>query len=312
MDIIFAGTDADRVLQLHGRSRDIYTGLGLDTEIVGKAEVKAALEADHRLAEIETSPSARTLATLLGSVVGPGFRGAVHAALGAERGIDDAMYQLLDDLPVAALISGYATLYRPPTTSVTTAVPRGLQGSSDATRMLKADICAGWSSDATMMRALNAYGEMPVPLGPPAPLLDESDPIAWHDIPPLGPNCMRRRRMIDVTAGNPLHVYAMFRDTHTDPDGGETVLHEYSLNATLDPETSLITACKATPRSLPWTECPAAAQSSHRVEGSTPDKLRSFVGSEMKGTSTCTHLNDLLRSLGGLTALLKVVRRRAH
>jgi Protein of unknown function (DUF2889) len=114
---------------------------------------------------------------------------------------------------------------------------------------------------------------------------------------------MRRRRLIDVTWGNPLTVQAMFRDSHRAEDGLETVLHEYSVEASVDSRTMEVLDCRATPRSLPWTECPQAADSARRLTGERVDGLRSFVRENLTGTTTCTHLNDLLRSLTDVAAL---------
>ena len=56
-------------------------------------------------------------------------------------------------------------------------------------------------------------------------------------------------------------------------------------------------SCSATPRVLPWLECPAAAASAARVQGRPVGELRALVKEELVGISTCTHLNDLLASL---------------
>jgi hypothetical protein len=136
-------------------------------------------------------------------------------------------------------------------------------------------------------------------LGPAAPrLLRADDPDAWHALPEPAPRTVRRRRRIDVTTvGNALHVDAMFRDSHFDDDIVESVVHEYSLRATIDPVTLTITDAEATPRVLPYVECPSAAASTTRLVGLALDAVRDRVRSEFVGTSTCTHLNDLLRSL---------------
>jgi hypothetical protein len=145
---------------------------------------------------------------------------------------------------------------------------------------------------------------MPVPVGPSAPTLESPDDTdAWHEIGALARGAMRRRRLIDVTRTDQLDVRAMFRDTHVDAQGDETVLHEYALTATLDPSSLIFTACDAVPRVLPWVECPVAAASATRLIGHGVAEVRSMVRSELRGTSTCTHLNDLLRSLGDVGAL---------
>jgi hypothetical protein len=154
---------------------------------------------------------------------------------------------------------------------------------------------------------LRDRGVIPVPLGPPAPdLVPPADPLSWHTIGPLEPNAMRRRRLVEVAAGAPMPVYAMFRDTHADADGDETVLHEYSITATLDPTSLVLSGCAAHPHVLPWTECPAAAPSAERLDGRAVPELRALVREQFRGTSTCTHLNDLLRSLGDLAVLVRM------
>ena len=60
---------------------------------------------------------------------------------------------------------------------------------------------------------------------------------------------------------------ALFRDTHVDPTGAETILHEYALTATVDAATGAFTSCSAVPRVLPWVECPVAAASADRLVG---------------------------------------------
>ena len=205
-------------------------------------------------------------------------------------------------LSVAALISGYADLYRRDPDAPESEARQRSQG-------VKADICAGWASDATMILEIERVGRIPTPIGPEAPGLEmASDDLAWHPIPSLAPGAMRRRRRIDVgeaARGGFLAIEAMFRDTHVAPDGRETVVHEYSLVATADPTTGRVETCEATPRVLPWTECPRAATSGRRLEGQRLDTLRTFVRHELVGTSTCTHLNDLLRSLSDVPALAR-------
>jgi hypothetical protein len=119
---------------------------------------------------------------------------------------------------------------------------------------------------------------------------------------------MRRRRLVEVSDGSPCSVYAMFRDTHVDSSNAETVLHEYEVTAELDPDTVVLSRCQAQPRVLPWSECPEAAASATRLDGRLASDVRRLVARELRGTTTCTHLNDLLRSLGDLGVLAAVLR----
>jgi hypothetical protein len=178
--------------------------------------------------------------------------------------------------------------------------------------MVKVDICSGWRSDGTMMVALRRGNRMPAPVGPRAPSLARfDDPHAWHEIGELAVRAMRRRRLVDVTWADPLVVSAMFRDTHKNADGSETVLHEYTADVTVDPSTLEILSTVATPRSLPWSECPEAAASARRLEGRTVTDVRDLVRRELTGTTTCTHLNDLLRSLADVGVLTSALRERS-
>jgi hypothetical protein len=170
------------------------------------------------------------------------------------------------------------------------------------------DICAGWAHDATMMLHLADTGLLPVPLGPPAPILEpEDDPLAWHAMAPLGPHAVRRRRRLDlVGAIDPADDHEVdmhFRDSHVDDAGLETIMHEYTLTGTVNPAAGRVGTVSAQVRVLPWMECPAALASAQRIDGMELAQLRLRVRKEFVGRTTCTHLNDSLRSLADVTAL---------
>ena len=57
-------------------------------------------------------------------------------------------------------------------------------------------------------------------------------------------------------------------------------------------------------RVLPWQECSGAIGSAARVQGMTLAEFRGRIRGEFVGTSTCTHVNDTLRAIGDLDALL--------
>jgi hypothetical protein len=283
-------------LRLTGAARDLRTG-DRGSRVIGSATVDAVVGATRTLVSVDTTPRDAHVATLPGRVVGPGFRAALDETVPDQRDAATPLYLLLDDLPVAALISGYAMLYS-----------GEMSDHPPDAALLKEDICSGWRSSGTMMVALRTSGQLPIPVGPVANRLEPADdPDAWHDIAPLGPLAMRRRRLVEVAAGDDiddaLRVYAMFRDTHVDGDGNETVLHEYSLHARVDPVRLMFTACEARPQVLPWVECPDAASSAGRLVGHHVSEVRTLVGRGFRGTTTCTHLNDLLRSLSDVGAL---------
>ena len=54
---------------------------------------------------------------------------------------------------------------------------------------------------------------------------------------------------------------------------------------------------------LPAPECPAAAASISRIVGREVSTLRDLVRHGFSGPSTCTHLNDVIRSLADVRTL---------
>jgi len=297
------GASMETGLVLDGAARDFWTDGRGAPHLIGEAAVRATLGADRILEQLDTRPLGPDVSPLLGRAVAAGFRAVVDEVAARDRAAKTPLYLLLDDLPVASLIAGYADLYAHEPGQPESEGRRNARG-------LKADICAGWASDATMMQAIAREGSFPAPIGPPAPALERNDdPQGWHEIPKLGRGAMRRRRRIDLIDADPWRVDAMFRDTHVGPAGDETVVHEYSLDATIERESLRVLACSADPRVLPWTECPAAAASAERLAGRRVEELRGFVRQELKGTSTCTHLNDLLRSLADVAPLVRQLAR---
>jgi hypothetical protein len=285
----------DGLVHLHGRARDVITGHDGTLSVLGEAshDVVVDFPRDRRVVSIDTVPHRAEVAALIGARASAGFRGEVDEHLSDERERRSLLYLLLDDVPVTTLVSGYAMGHagiRPIRT-----------GSS---RPPTPNLCAGWQEDGVMMVEIGRTGRSPVVTGPPAPDLLGDDPDGWHAMPGLPPHGMRRARRLDVTPDDgALLVDAMFRDTHMAPDGDLTIVHEYGVLARLEADTLVISAVDATPRVLPWLECPAAADSARRLAGHTACELRSYVRRDLVGVSTCTHLNDLLRSLEDVVAL---------
>jgi hypothetical protein len=162
-----------------------------------------------------------------------------------------------------------------------------------------------------MLHHLDTTGLFPIPLGPDAPpLTDRDDPWSWHELPELARRSIRRSRRLDVAIVEGLaHVDVHYRDSHLGlGDEVEDVLHEYRLAVTVDPDRLEVRSAQAMARVLPWPECPGALASAERVVGSSVKVLRPLVATRFTGTSTCTHLNDSLRSLAGVQALLAALR----
>jgi len=113
--------------------------------------------------------------------------------------------------------------------------------------------------------------------------------------------------MTPDTPADPYPADVFFRDSHVDGDGIETIVHEYSVSVTVDGATRTIASIGANADVLPWQECPAAIGSAARLAGMPLTDLRPWVRETFVGTTTCTHLNDVLRGLADLDQLIDVV-----
>jgi hypothetical protein len=235
------------------------------------------------------TPVSPALRSLTGTSLRHGFRKVIAAGHYAESG--SLVAQLLDDLPVVVMVAGYSTAVE--------GAPVREQPNPD-----RIGVCMGWRPGGTVDLALMKSGTIPIRTGPPAPALDAFDPSGWHSLPELERHAVRRLRQLDLTRTNgAFHVEAMFRDSHMDSDGHETVIHEYDLAAQIDMSTQEILAIESTPRVLPYRECPKAADSTRRVAGMSVSNVRRAVPTTLSGVSSCTHLNDLIRTLGDVPLL---------
>jgi hypothetical protein len=304
------------------RGRDLYTSPAGQATVLSAAEVRATSGFPaHVLGSISASPADDRVAMLAGKRASSGFRRAVEEALPGEREAGTILYQLLDDLPTALLVSGYATLaarFTPGEAAPPDDGPGGMPpgGAGPARMALQAvDMCSGWVDGGVMVSGLNR-GVLPYFEGTLAPGIEDAgetggDPLGWHAHGPLPPHAMRRRRRVDIwLEGDLARVECFFRDSHVARDQVERVIHEYTVRAVVDTRTRTFRLCNADFGSLPWPECPGALASAGRLAGVSVDGLRRRVRDEFTGVGTCTHLNDTLRSLEDAGALIGVLETR--
>lgn len=292
IDMVRAGGPSGD-LHLTAGARDLRTWGDGSATVVGTASLQARVGVDRRLAEVWTSPEEPAMSALVGRVVGSGFRGAVARCAPDQAEDGTPLHLLLDELPIASLLSEYSRR----ATEVRDSRGRPAPASH------RLDVCAGWRRGGATLNLL-AAGRLPVYVGPPAPPLDAGDDAdAWHAVGYLPVGAMRRRRRLDVSGRDPLRIDAMFRDTYSDSLGFEHVLHEYTLAAEVDPRTLTVECVVVSPAVLPYADCISAAITAHGIRGLRIPLLRNYVEQALFGPSTCTHLNDLLRSLADAGSL---------
>ena len=300
------GLDGRLVLVGHGR--DLLTPRPGAFTILAEAGIRmdVGFSAGPSIASIDIYPGVPGVSALVGRTPSKGFRGLIEETTSAVRG--SLAYLLLDEIPVSTLVSGYARL---------------AQGDTDPAEMSNRrppgpalqfpDLCAGYQVGGVILTSLERDPRHPVSVGPEAPdVADPSDPVSWHQTPELEINGVRRRRRQDVTLRDGLvNVDAFFRDSHMSRDGVERIIHEYTVNATIDPVDMKVVQCQATPRVLPWRECPQAAASAQRLAGMSVVGLRRQVREELTGPTSCTHLNDTLRGLEDVEHLVRSLEQAA-
>jgi hypothetical protein len=284
-------------MQQHGRGRDLVTGS--DGAVTVVAESATRLVTDYTqgmlIRELDVAPAVPGAESLVGARAGGGFRKVLDTQTDAVRG--SLPYLLLDDVPGATLVSGMAMTVASDAGDADIAAWRERTNKTEI-RLQQADICAGWKTEGTLLQFV-VDGRPPVLRGPDAPsIVDGDDPHGWIALDPLPAYATRRVRRLDAWRDEELvRVDVFFRDTCTDRDAGEFVVHEYTAQAAVDPGTMTIVECAAQPRVLPWVDCPEAIPSAGRLVGWSVDDVRPESRTALVGPSTCTHLNDVLRGL---------------
>lgn len=140
------------------------------------------------------------------------------------------------------------------------------------------------------------------------PLENPDDPLGWHLMPYQEGPQKRRARRIDLWREDGLiKVDAGFQDSGSNPQGGRTAVHEYRVFAEINPDSGQLLALQALPLILPYRECPGASVKATRMIGRNVAGFRDAVLETLPGTMGCTHLNDVLRALADIPALIPLL-----
>jgi hypothetical protein len=294
-------------MHMLGRARDIETDLDGALRILAYDTMDATVGPERTIVDISSEPDRPGIRDLIGARGGGKLRSAVDEALPVDRQQRTPLALLLDDVAGASLVGGFAWSRHNPEWMRGFA-PEGEGPRPPVQRRTMIGICAGFRPGAATLLPDGTprgggHNVVAVP-----PLTDPSDADGWHPLTAMPQVAMRRARRMDVWRdGDVYRVDAHFRDSCSDPEVIEVAVHEYSIEAIIDATTFVVTQVSATPRVLPFAECPAAAPNVGRLVGGQLGDLRMNVLDLLKGPDCCTHLNDALRALADIAALLGVV-----
>jgi hypothetical protein len=283
------------LLRVAGIARDLLSTSGSAADpgvVLGTATMTVVVAVERRsITELSVTPARwqDPLGSLIERPAQSGFRKALRACAPELVDSGSPLATLLDDLPVCLLISGNLHLRF---------THEGIVGTKQSHP--RADVCAGWQTNGELQTLAERSGSSPLTLGPPSgELADPADPAGWHDVRPLGEWSMRRARRLDLLVQDDggIRADAYLRDVRRLAEARPRTVHEYSVRALID-RVGTVRTVEAVPHVLPAPECPQAVASAQRLERLRVDDLRAHVAKEFTGISTCTHLNDMLRTLG--------------
>jgi hypothetical protein len=291
---------------LVGRARDIITArCGGGPIVLAEDSFEALLKPDRVIVAIDAQPARPTLSRLVGERGGGGLRKAIEAAVPGERQQATPLYLILDDLAGTSLVSGWAwSLWDPDWMANMRAALKDV----DLEKAFKSreGVCTGFAPGSSAFDPATERVSTPTP-----DVRNPEDPDGWHAFTVQKDIGMRRARRIDVWQEETLIIDSAFQDSASTPSGGRAVVHEYRLRVTADRTTWEVLSIEAEPRVLPFVECPSATANLSRLIGTSLPHLRDKVLAELRGTAGCTHLNDALRALADVPALVRHLGRIA-
>jgi hypothetical protein len=296
-------------MRLIGRARDIVTPrTGGAPLLCAEDSFEAMLKPDRTIVAIEATPARAGMAQLVGARGGGRLRHALEEFVPEERLNATPLYLILDDISGASLVAPWAWSQWD---KDWLASSRGGMGPAQLEKMIQdmEGICTGFAPGSSSLDSTRLLVKQTDDATPAPDLRHPQDPEGWHAFFMVqNAPAMRRARRIDVRLDDVIVIDAAFQDSAVKPDGTRTALHEYSLTATADPSSLRLLSLDATPRVLPFAECPGAVTHISRLLDSELPRLRQTVLDQLPGILGCTHLNDALRALAEVPALVDHLR----
>ncbi len=292
------------------RARDLFTGADLeDTKVAGSEWITARTRMDTAVMQFAASRREAELASLVGLRAGGPLRKAVAEAMPDEPANSTLLYRMIDDMAGGAFLSG---------ASWQTWLKGGMNAFASAIDLPSVmdfkmeGMCVSYSPGSPALLpdgrqneefAYRSIGHIAVdPAG---------DPLAWHEMRSFDTPNQARIRYMDVwREGGKVHVMFGFQDSAAFPGTDlRRLFHEYRGVAVIDPDSFVLEAITMDFGSLPYTTCHAAAASPQQMVGRRLGDFRKTVIDLLKGTAGCTHLNDSLRTLQDVPAMVRILDR---
>ena len=291
-------------MRFDARARDLVTPRSAPAVVAAEDWYVARVQADRTIAAIEAGPDRPNVGRLAGERGGGKLRAVLTEVVPEERDGATPLYLILDDFSGVSLIAGWAWSQWDP--GWLAQMRARMEDPAMAQAFKKREnVCIGHAPGASAFDLDKRAGE-PIAATPAPDLRHPQDPEGWHRFTRQEHAGMRRARRVDVWRdGGLIHIDSAFQDSGSAADGGRTALHEYSLAATADPTSLEVLSIEATPRVLPFVECPSATLNLPRLIGTPLPQMREKVLAELPGVAGCTHLNDALRALAEAPALLR-------
>ncbi len=291
------GLTGDR--RVRARARDLVSIDGL-AKVLADDVLVALVAPDRSYLSIFSFPDRPALQEMVGPRGRNNSRRAMSELVPEEKAAGSPLFLLLDDLPAISLISGQIAIEWLP--------PEQRTSPMNGDYRAPVGICSGFQEGSNAIGAdgknLLIHQVQSVGL-----LTRQDDPLAWHKLQDESDEpSMRRARRIDVWVDDVIHVDAFFQDSCTTPFHGRVAVHEYCLTASADLHTGVLLSVVADPRILPFDSCPQAAGNVDRMIGIALQDFREAVLDRLPGTLGCTHLNDALRALAEVPAMVAAIR----
>jgi Protein of unknown function (DUF2889) len=297
-------------LRLAGRGRDLFTPAIGSPSVLADQGVAVEVSPERRVLRFgvreEATGAFREVPELVGRSAMGGFRAAVAEQVPEliEAGTPSSL--LVDDTPGATLISGFAHSRWIPVERLL-----AVSKAQGHVRPSMEGICTGFMPGSSSL-APGGTTRWTHRTRAVMPLADDSDAWAWHEAPVIEEVSMRRMRRIDVWAEDGLiRIDSMFQDSATTPEGGRDAVHEYTVSATADRANGKLLEVTPVPRVLPYAECPLATQQVGRLIAVPLAELRAVVLERLAGVAGCTHLNDAVRAMADVPALVGLLEHGA-